>query len=488
MPHNPDWTRRDFLRASAGATLGGALTLGRAARAQDGGSDDQPWVILVTIDTLRADHCGCYGYPRNTTPFLDRMAQEGTRFERCYTTIGTTYPAHTAMMTGLHLPQHGVVNNRSAVFEEEAATLAGQYKAMGYRTAAFVSAPFLYKLQAGFDHLDNDAPEDLPYRWSENTVRAAMDYLEKQPSNAPQFIWVHVFDPHEWMRADEPQGDLESMAVESDTEREALFEYWTKYQAKFVKADEHSLSALRHGNKNYFIEKQLIYDSRIRYTDEWLAQLFDAIETARSSSEAIYLWTADHGEALGNHQYDQHGRYLYNHILQVPLIAYATDGAWQGMAKSEPVSHIDIWSTLAARTGVEPGAEQPRRFGVNLFDAEAEATLFAGRQVFGHRLVKHPNHTTAAPWIEDPVYCIQDAQYKYIFNGGDDDELYDLQRDPREMLNIVKDQEALAAKLKADAAKAKEELLANRLARATEGDGTDAPSEDEELLRALGYL
>lgn len=481
--------RREFLkRSTAFASLcaAGALParLGRAETTLEGASR---WVVLITIDTLRADHCSVFGYPRSTTPFLERLAENGTKFERCYSTTGTTYPSHTSIFTGLDLPQHGVMANRSPDFTHEAVTMASLFAGQGYKTAAFVSAPFLTKISVGFQHFDaNLKDEAIPYRWSEDTIGAAMAYLEKQPADEPLFLWVHLFDPHEWMSAKEPQGLLECMQVDAE-EQERLFTYWTEVQKKELRVDQTCVSAMRYGRRDYFIEKNLQYDSRIRYTDDWVSKLFEVVEAQAPKDGALWLVTADHGEALGCHHYDQHARYLYNDIIHVPLIAYASNGGLAGNAVSQPVRHPDIWATLAALQGWKTPDGHPARHGVPLFHADGSVNGGLGdRRMFAQRQVKHPEYKTSLSWVDDFVYCLHDETYKYIINGDGNDELYRLIDDPMERVNLVAELTAEAEAWRAEAAKRREELVTGSFAA---GENAAAPSaEEEEILRSLGYI
>jgi arylsulfatase A-like enzyme len=471
-------TRREFVTRTAGLAAAPFLLSNHNAAAAEPGH----WVVLVTIDTLRADHCHAYGYPRETTPFLDRLAQRGTRFAQCHSVTGTTYPSHTSILTGLQLPQHGVLGNRSAAFNAEGATMAAHFRAQGYTTAGFGSIKLLQNLSGDFDHFDS-TPNGF-YRWSEHTVQAVQNFLEKQPSDKPLFLWVHLFDPHEWMNPNEPQAALESMQAD-EAERERLYEHWTQKQRKAIKTEESSISGLRFGGRDFFIEKQLQYDSRIRYTDGWLEKLYESVES-KAPGGALWMVTADHGEALGNHRYDQHARYLYDCIIHVPLVV-ALPGQKEGTVVQEVVSHTDLWPTLAAAMEWKAPKEHPHRHGLPIFGNAADLDALTRRRIFAQREIKHPDYQASRVWVDDFVYCTHDARYKYIVNGSGEDELYDLAQDPDELNNIAATSPEAAA-LREDALKMAALLRERAFAPADDTRRPEELTEQEETLRALGYV
>lgn len=162
--------------------------------------------VLITLDTTRFDHLGCYGYERETSPVLDALARGGVRFDRAYAAAPVTLPSHATIFTGLDPLRHGARNNGTYVLPAEAYTLAEAMHDSGRTTAAFVSAFVLdeqFGLAQGFDHYDDDVPGgdkltpfDMDERDAEATVRAALDWLGGRPFEERLFVWLHLFDPH----------------------------------------------------------------------------------------------------------------------------------------------------------------------------------------------------------------------------------------------------------------------------------------------------
>ncbi len=482
-------SRRTFLRNTAMAvgTAGTITANAKRAHAEEGANGQ--WTILVTIDTLRADHCGCYGYPRPTTPFLDELAARGARFSRCTAASTSTYPSHSSLFTGLELPQHGVMANRSPVMAEGANTMASILAERGYATGATVSAPFLRKMREGFHHFDFDRPmKDTPYRWSEHTVQEARSFLKDKRRTDDVFLWVHVFDPHEWMNSSEPQAHLPEMEVVQDEALGRLYRHWTVGQGKFVKTHDTCISGMRSGNKEYFISKQLQYDSRIRYTDNCLRNLFSYVEANGPKDNTLWIVTADHGEALGNHRYDQHSRYLYEDLLRVPLILYASGNQFTARTVEVPVTHIDVWPTLAEMLGWSVDGMRPQRHGRSLLPLLKGATARnTQRRIFAHRQIKHPEYKSAEYWTDDFVYSVCSQNHKYTVRDAAEDEFYDLNEDPLELTNLVEKPSVLKDTLRDAAHAILKELRADSLTT-PQGMSPGLDAQEEEALRALGYI
>jgi arylsulfatase A-like enzyme/Tfp pilus assembly protein PilF len=266
-------------------------------------------VLLVTIDTLRADVLSTYG-GRAATPHLDRLASGGARFTFAHAHAVVTLPSHTSLLTGSYPYEHGVRDNNGYRVRREQATLATRLKALGFATGAFVGGFPLdqrFGLNAGFDVYDDRIGETgstvdfaLPERRADTVVSAALAWARTQETK--WFAWVHVFDPH------------------------------APYQAP----DEY---ARRYPNDPYAAE--------VAWTDAALAPLFDWL--AGLSRPTLVIVTSDHGESLGEHGELTHGIFAYESTLRVPLIVAETDGVYNdgaGLTIDTPVRHIDVVPTV----------------------------------------------------------------------------------------------------------------------------------------------
>ncbi len=469
------YSRRTFLKHGAAAGVAGWYGLrGMAAPPRA----DQ-WVILVTIDTLRADHCSCYGYPRPTTPFLDGLAARSTRFTRAYAQSGATYPSHTCMFSGLETLQTGVVDNRSPAideFEEPLWTLPQMYADQGYDTAAFVSiGGFIGKLAPLFNTF-NEATTEL-FRSGADTLAEARAWLATKKPNDRVFLWVHTYDVHEWVRGPQPAYDVPVMRIRDTAQEEELLNYWTEHQHKFLRAKY----GLDSGTREDFSAKQNTYDARIRYTDDLLQGFFAFASERGPADETLWLLTADHGESLGGHGISGHSTNVYNATLHVPLIMHHTGGAFAPGIIEAPVAHIDLMPTLAALAGEDPAQQILPPRGISLLPLlRGETRTLPERILFAHR-----------GWREDHdywskrEYALLHGDHKYLVMEAGNDRLYDLNTDPYEVDNLRWQEAEVAARLQDEA----HQTLARFIAEGRTPSGTSEMTEEEiKELEALGYF
>ena len=425
--------------------------------------------MLVTIDTLRADHLGCYGYPRPTSPFLDRLGREGVLFENAFTAVSQTSPAHASIMTGLYMAQHRVVRNGmglAPLARGGAPRLADHFNLAGYDTAAFTAVGFLRGVTAGFRTADVGTGW-RDYRQADATVEAALRWLRGKRTTDRFFVWIHLFDPHRPQRA--PDEDLRAMAFASPATELA-----------FAQAiiEKHGVPPGFFESTGALVKRYVEYDAEIRFADRQLARLHQGMEAAGQNAGTLWIVTADHGEALGSHGLDGHGEHLYAGELRVPLIFWAHGRTASGRV-SELVRHVDLLPTLAQLYGwdlkrapftlpgrsLAPWLENPAR-------KLPHASAFAQR--------RPPDRD----WEPGDIFTLFDRDWKYIVHTQGQDEFFDLRNDPLELTNLA----ASAAPLKNQLAQAARDMFA-RLSR--EGMNVRSapvdPAQHEEL-RALGYV
>ena len=241
-------------------------------------------VVLVTIDTLRADRLGCYGYADIETPHLDRLATEGVLFESALTTVPFTLPAHSSIMTGVYPPVHGVRENVGYALDERLPTLAEDLSAAGRRTGGFVSAFVLdgrWGIDRGFDrYYDEFKVQDMGMlnigavqREGTETIEEAEVWLD-ETFGSPFFLWLHLFEPHDPYEAPEP--------------------YASRYP-------------------------QRPYDAEVAYTDSLVGRLREMLEGRDLLERTLLIVTGDHGEGLGDHGEYFHGYFVYDSTARVPL-------------------------------------------------------------------------------------------------------------------------------------------------------------------------
>ena len=381
-------------------------------------------VVLVSIDTLRADHLPAWGYHGVATPAIDSLRRDAVLFENAYTHCPLTLPAHVSLLTGLLPPEHGVRSNIGYHLDARShPTLAALLKARGYATGAAVSAYVLRGptgLDAGFDFYSDVATAagakaaGEVQRDGQSTVRVALDWLGGV-SDRPFFLFVHLYEPHTPWTPPEP--------------------YRTRYGAT--------------------------YDGEIAAADAAVSTLLDGLRRLGRYDDALVVLLSDHGEGLGDHGEDEHGILLYREVLHVPLLLKLPRSARGGMRESSPAALRDVLPTLAGVVGLEvPAAAHGR----DLFGPAGAETATVYSETYYPRI--------HLGWSE--LRSLVDARYHLI--DGPRPELYDVVHDPSEHEDQVSEKSALARSMQAA-------LGAGDLARPS-----PVTAEERERLRSLGYL
>ena len=392
----------------------------------------RPSVLLVTIDTLRADRVGCYGHTGAATPTLDGLAARGARFATAVAHAPLTGPSHASLLTGLTPLGHGLRDNGGFVLPATVKTAAETFRQAGYRTAAFVSGFPLdrrFGFARGFDTYDDHLPRGndrrrTPYveRFADATTDSVLRWVQAPSAATPFFLWVHYYDPH---APYEPPGDLAN---------------------RFRAAP---------------------YDGEIAFVDAQLARLLRALEEKGTLARTVVLATADHGESLGEHGEGTHGLFIYDATLKVPWIV-AGPGVPAGRVPETVARGVDVLPTLLDYSGlpISPAIEgrslRPALEGREMSDAPTYAETLYPEREFG--------------WA--PLYAWRTARFKLI--EAPRPELYDLAADAKEMANRLREQGAQAEELRRKLQAAQSSPVP---AAAAEVD-----PETAERLGALGYV
>lgn len=448
------------------------LTLAAAGGCRPGEPEPPPLrpLVLVTIDTLRADHVGAYGYPRETTPFLDRLAEQGVVFENAFSASSHTAPSHASMMTSLQPFQHGLLENGHPLPPGHH-TLADLLSAAGFRTAAFTSVGFLEELAQGFDHFD------AAWRTGDHTTDAALSWLDaREPGAPPFFLWLHLYDPHKLRGPREKlRPDAARLRLESPEARRRFLDF----------LEERGLPPGYYPSEEVLFERYDLYDAGIRFADRQVARLHGRVQ--RIAPGARWIVTSDHGEGLGSHDYDEHGRYLYDEQIQVPLIVAGVDGPPRRVRRL--VRLVDLYPTVAAWLGrptpipgEAPGPAPVQ--GYPLLSEPGGQGALSPRLTFAERRPKD-GAAHRRRWEDGEVHSFRGRDFKYIYHSQGTDELYDLARDPLELDDLTAEAPDRAAALR-QALLAYLEGTAVRGGARTRERGT--LREHEKELRALGYI
>jgi arylsulfatase len=484
--------------AGAARALGAvlvALWAGCEAGCSRDGGPPPPFdrFVLVTIDTLRADHLGTYGYPFETSPFLDALAERSVVFERAYAASATTAPSHATMFTSLYPIQHRVLKN-GLELGDAYLTLAELLAEAGFATGGFASTRSHFGvggLAQGFETFEEphgEEGEGLPYRDARATVDAALRWLEGFDAGDRLFLWVHLFDIHQPHRPPEPH--LRAVSPQGAAERRSL--------ARFLHEEHHipgggdpraGAGVFRKGDDG-LLDFHTGYDGEIHFVDAELRRLFGAFRQLGLASRTLWIVTSDHGEGLGNHDYKHHGKHVYDEQVRIPLLFFSEEPWIVPRRVDALVEHVDLLPTVASLVGrgdVRAPRAQP-------FQGRSLAPLLTGEPpgVFPERLAfiqrrsyeeaDRRSPLVALDFERGSKYAVVGRRWKYIHRTVGGDELYDLRADPYETLNLVDRHAELAETLKA--------ALLARVRALSEEAGPDAgivDAETIERLRALGY-
>jgi arylsulfatase A-like enzyme/Tfp pilus assembly protein PilF len=386
-------------------------------------------VLLITLDTMRADRIGAYGYAGARTPNLDALAQNGIRFDDATAPAPITGPAHAAILTGMLPGRVGVIDNVTTPLPESAVTLGEILAQRQFATAGFVGAFILDRpygfaqgfatFESGFTRVDS-GNEANAERAADAVVSDASRWLASLPADRPFFAWVHLYDAHVGYHPPQP-----------------------------------------------FSQD---YDGEIAFVDQQIGRLLTAIRARSAAADTLVVAVGDHGESLGEHGEDEHGIFLYDAVLRVPLIASGAGIATPRVVSTQ-VRAIDVAPTILDLLGI-PAPEN--------IDGISLRPAMEGRTPADPPSSYSESHYPKLHYGWSELRAVRADGWKAI--DAPKPELYNLRDDPREQTNLYASQAALAQKMLAEAA-----------SRASEFAGTAQPPrqpdrETLERLRSLGYV
>jgi arylsulfatase A-like enzyme/Flp pilus assembly protein TadD len=404
------------------------------------GRRQPPNLLLITLDTTRADRLGCYGFGAARTPAIDRLAAEGVRCANAVTAAPITLPSHATIMTGLYPPAHGVRDNGTYALGDDAVTLAERLKRAGYRTQAIVSALVLnrrYNLTQGFDGYDDDLwSEEQPKmflirsRPGPKTAARAASWLagwSREQPRRPFFLWMHLFDAH---------------------------------QPYSVPAAER-------------LRAPSVYDAEIAVLDRAVSAVLDELRRQGTLDDTLVVLTADHGESLGEHGEKTHALFIYDATVRVPLVLRYPRRLPRGEVYAGPVRTVDIVPTVLAALGLPGGGETQ---GTDLLPALRGEVPPPDLPQYSESLLSQVGFGMS------PLYGVRHGGWKWI--RAPRPEVYDLRGDPGELTNLFPREARRGAAMDRELAA----ILADSRRRALAPQKSVMDGETARSLRALGYL
>jgi arylsulfatase A-like enzyme len=434
-------------------------------------------VLLITVDTMRADRLGFDGYARPTSPQLDALAQQSTVFAQAIAQAAVTPVSHASILTGQNPYRHGLrvlhghVANR---LEESAQTLAEVWRAAGGQTAAFVSAfpaTASFGLDQGFDHFDAQFQQSdgkglvsptgvvvtgMSQRGADETTRAAIDWLrDRDVRRKPLFLWVHYFDPHDANLTPPPE--------------------WLNAQlaSAFPPASARKDDYLR-----------AVYDAETCFMDAQIGRLVREFQRRGLWEHTLLVLVGDHGQGLGDHNWWGHG-ILYQEQVRVPMFI-----RWPGVAAGQRVDDlvrtIDLMPTILEAAGVSAQL-YPVMDGISLGSAIHTGRVEPAREAYSESVNMLTYGRPDSPNLSDPktdkLYCLMTGDHKLIYHQlrPEETEFYDLAADPLEEVNLASVRPAAMDSLtrRLEALAAFSPIMPNM---------TTTDYERLERLRSLGYI
>ncbi len=453
-----------------GAAL--ATLLAATAEAQHAPAPVAPNLLLVSIDTLRADHTTPYGHEHDTTPGLAALAAQGVLFENAYAPTSSTGPSHATLFTGRHPVSHGLRKN-GLPLATAARTLAEILRENGYQTAGVVSSVVLdarFGLDQGFDVWEDDFSAEgasfNPRSWEGHAVPNGFDrradettklaqrwlWIDRDPQR-PFALFVHYFDPH------------------------TPYDPPATYSRRFPLAPPEAGAPKRLNDLDVRLEVRA-YEGEIAFADREVARLVETIDRLGLAADTLVVVTADHGEGLFDHAFRLHGIDVYEESVRVPLVVRWPGHVPTGRRIAAPVGLADLAPTILDLLGVARGPEGAD--GRSLAAAlRGEASLPADGPVFFYRGPFQARIVEGIP-VRGELHGVRRGAWKLIeHTSGDGDELYDLSRDPGERDNRLAEAPEIRERLSA--------LLSRLRTRAS--DGVPRLSEENRrALEALGYV
>ncbi|KPJ66322.1 MAG: hypothetical protein AMJ43_08485 [Coxiella sp. DG_40] len=392
-------------------------------------------ILLISIDTCRADYLSCYGYPRKTTPNIDAVAKEGILFSNALTPIPLTLPAHASMLTGTNPPYHGVHNNVGYKLSESNRIIAEILRWDGYSTGAIISAFVIdaqFGLNQGFDYYNDEFVDPIESfffneRRGGEASQFACDWFEKH-QNEPSFLFLHYFDPHEKYDPPEPFATL---------------------------------------------FKNNLYAGEIAYTDYCIGDVIKKLKDLNLYDSTLIIITGDHGELLGEHGELTHGYFIYHSALHVPLIIKVPKGP-KGEKIDDVVALVDIVPTICGLLKISP---PPTIHGIDL-----SPLIYKKGKINKDQRYIFSESLTPTEYDCTPLLGVVNGHWKYI--QAPRPELYDLDKDRKENNNLV-DKDPKRAQLLQNHLK----LILQEQLRSEQMDTKVALDEQtRERLESLGYI
>ncbi len=477
------------------------------ARSQTAVADPaRPDVVLVSIDTLRADHLGAYGRSPTITPEMDRIAREGVVFTRTLAASPWTTPSVASILTGLPIVRHGAGLPLSAgftfqrsVLDGRFTTLAERFAAAGYRTRGVVANSFLHPesgMAQGFEEFAMPSGgammasfmRDLPLtrlivaltpaeKWGDYRAQGLTDIALRWLGEAdprPLFLWVHYMDPHTPYQADPARLDPAALSDMIHQDQPPVRADGTVVGDIFGATDLVRSGALWLGPRDRERLKQY-YAGEVAYTDRHVGRLFEALRARSAKRKVVAALTADHGEEFWDHGHFEHGHDYYREVTWVPLVFWGAGAVPAGRTVDTVAGLVDVAPTLVELAGLPAMRPELPDEGRSLAGLWGDGTVSAASAA--------PARFSGGNLYGLPTVLVEHGPWRFMLRANGMQELYDVTRDPQERRNLAFEHPEIADRYR----QVLEPQLAALMHTGTGATAQELSPEQLEALRALGY-
>ncbi|MCU0727380.1 MAG: sulfatase [Planctomycetes bacterium] len=389
---------------------------------------DRPDVVLVVMDTTRADRCSVLGYGKPTTPNLERLAAEGALFTDAWSPSPWTGPAHASLFTGLRPENHGFLSGPRRDYLSEMPTLAGWFKAAGYRTACFSNSPFVsgeFGLDQGFEHFTREFLDpDRPYPYAAGTHRAALAWVRECRSRGENFfLFVNDIEPHSMYTPPEPfETSFMPPGIGIEQRR------WGRTLPSLALV-QHTLGAATLGQEQIEVLSRL-YDGEVACLDREVGNLAEGLRESGLLDRSVFAVVADHGEQFGERgRLDHHGG-LHQALLHVPMVIRYPPAFPPGTVVDDVVRLEDVPPTLLDLCDLpEPDDLDGESLLAATGGRVARAVYHPFNALVARLAASHPREVVTSGFTRR-IQSVYDGRWHYILHEDGEEELYDLDADP----------------------------------------------------------
>ncbi len=388
-----------------------------------------PNIVLIIMDTARQDHFSCYDYGRKTTPVLEELVKSSTVYYKAYTPAGWTSPAHASLFTGLYPIAHGI-SQENWVLSEELITIAEILSTGGYETIGIVENPVLAvpnNFDQGFQHYYETWRVEEENPDTNIAFSVFQKFLSSRNQQKPFFTFVNFVEPHTPYNSSGPFYET----FLSDRSIKLEHNMWLEY---FLGNFKFSETEIRH-----LVE---LYDAEILYTDFWIGQIIKLLRKHDLWKDTVFIVTSDHGENISDHDMMDHVFSIHESIIKIPLIIHYPKLFPPGTKNYDSVLLQDIFPTLLHLSGIDK--DYFPSHGLDLLENNREGRKIFAEYYYPKQVIncfpEEEQENIRLERFKRRIKAVIDGRFKFIWGSDGVHELYNLEKDPKEEVNLINDE------------------------------------------------